>query len=152
MVQKIPQGFNTITPTLVVDGANKAIDLYIKALGAKEDYRMNCPQTGKVMHACLTVGDSKLFLSDPFPEMGCATPTNSTFYLYLEDVDAAFKQATSAGFKSKSEPQDMFYGDRTGAVTDPYGNIWTFATHVRDVSEADMEKAVKDIAKGKKAA
>jgi len=141
MTQKIPEGFATITPSLNINGAAKAIETYMKALGAKELYRMECPSgSGKIMHACLQIGNSKIFLADTNPEMGCGAPSNSSFYLYMDDVDAAFKQARSAGLDEMMAPSDMFWGDRTGTVKDSFGNNWTLATHVRDVSPEEMEK------------
>jgi uncharacterized glyoxalase superfamily protein PhnB len=137
----IPEGFSTITPTLVVDGAAQAIDLYIKAFGAMETYRMASPITGKIMHACIQIGSSKLFLCDVMPEMGCATASASSFYLYMNDVDATFRQAMQAGLTETSPVTDMFWGDRVGNVQDRFGNRWTIATHVRDVSPQEMEEA-----------
>lgn len=142
MTAKIPEGFATVTPSLTVTGAAKAIDLYTKALGAKEMYRMACPESGKIMHACLQIGSSKVFLSDANPESGCAA-TSSSFYLYMPDVDAAFRQAKQAGLEEKMPPQDMFWGDRTGTVKDSFGNHWTLATHVKDVSPEEMEEGRK---------
>ncbi|MFY9286977.1 MAG: VOC family protein [Alphaproteobacteria bacterium] len=143
---KIPEGFSTLTPGLSFDGtAAKAIDLYCKAFNAKELYRMNCPDTGRIMHACLEIGNSKIFLSDTSPKMECG-PTTSTFYVYLDDVDAAYKQAVSAGLKEFSAPEDMFWGDRTGVVKDQFGNGWTLATHMRDVSPQEMEEGKKKFA------
>jgi PhnB protein len=141
-VQKIPEGFATVTPTLVLQDAAKAIELYTKAFGANEVYRMACPDTGKIMHACLQVGSSKVFLCDTHPEM-CAQPTSSSFYLYVDDVDATFGKAKQAGLKDVNAPQDMFWGDRTGSVKDSFGNSWTLATHVRDVSPQEMEEGRK---------
>ena len=147
-MSKIPEGFSTLTPALNVDGAAKAIELYKKAFNANELYRMECPESGKIMHACLQIGDSKIFLADVNP--ACGGPSASTFYVYLPDVDASFKQATSAGLSELFAPQDMFWGDRTGTVKDSFGNSWTLATHVRDVSPAEMEEGRKNF--GKKAA
>ncbi len=139
--QKIPEGFNTITPTMVIDGAAQAIDLYTKAFGAKEVHKMMGPD-GKIAHACLQIGSSKVFLCDVNPAMG-ARPTISSFYLYMDNVDAVFQQAKQSGFQEMSPVQDMFWGDRTGLLTDRFGNRWTIATHVRDVSEQEMQEAVK---------
>ena len=149
-MSKIPEGFSTLTPTLTVNGAAKAIDLYKKAFGATEDYRMECPESGKIMHACLNIGNSKLFLADTNEKMGCGEPTSSTFYAYLPDVDAAFAQAKKAGLKELFAPADMFWGDRTGSVEDSFGVKWTLATHVRDVSPQELEEGRKNF--GKKAA
>jgi len=144
MVKKIPEDFHSITPTLVVNGAAKAIDLYKKAFGAAEEYRMECPGgSGKIMHACIKIGDSKIFLTDVNPEMGCGTPSASSFYLYVEDVDATFKQAKQAGLTETFPVQDMFWGDRTGNLKDSFGIQWTLATHVRDISPEEMEEARK---------
>jgi PhnB protein len=140
---KIPEGFNTITPSLVLNGAAKAIDLYKKAFGAQELYRMEVPGTGKLMHACLVIGNSKIFLSDTDPKMS-ATPSTSSFYLYMDDVDAAFTQAKKAGLNELVPVQDMFWGDRMGAVEDSFGIRWTLATHVREVSQEEMEAARKN--------
>lgn len=143
-MNKIPQGFSTITPTLTVNGAAKAIELYKKAFGATEDYRME--EGGRIMHACLTLGSSKIFLSDAMPETGCGAPTSSSFYLYMDDVDSAFKQAARAGLKELFPVTDMFWGDRTGCIEDPFGNKWTIATHVRDVTPEEMEEGRRKFA------
>lgn len=148
-VSKIPQDFHTITPSLSVNGAAKAIDLYVQALGAKELYRMASPDSGKIMHACVQIGSSKIFLSDANPEKDCPA-TTSSFYLYIDDVDAAFKQAKQGGLQETFAVQDMFWGDRMGCVKDSFGNSWTLATHVRDVSPEEMEEGRKNF--GKKAA
>lgn len=151
MTKKIPEGYSTITPALTLDGAAEAIGLYVKAFGAKEEYRVAQPDgSGKIMHACLQVGTSKLFLADVNDKMSCSTPSASAFYLYVEDVDAAFAQAKKAGMTEEMAPQDMFYGDRVGNVTDKFGISWTLATHVRDVSEDEMKKAMENM--GSKAA
>ncbi len=139
----IPTGFNTLTPTLVLPDAAKAIELYKKAFGATEEYRMACSESGKIMHACLQIGSSKIFLCDANPTMeGCAA-THSNFYLYIDDVDSAYRQATKAGMKEAMAVEDMFWGDRVGNVKDSFGNSWTLATHVRDVSPEEMEEGRK---------
>jgi PhnB protein len=143
MTQSIPEGYTTITPTLTVNGAGEAIALYVKALGAKEEYRVSQPgDSNKIMHACLQIGTSKLFIADTSDTMGCSTPTHSTFYLYVDDVDASFAQAKNAGMTQKMAPEDMFWGDRTGGLSDKFGNNWTIATHVRDVSDDEMKQAM----------
>lgn len=139
MTQAVPKDFSTITPTLILENCMSAIELYKSALGATEDYCMKTPD-GKVMHACLTIGSSKLFLSDPFP--GCDTQsTTARFYLYVEDADASLGKAIAGGMKQTMPAEDMFWGDRLGSVQDRYGINWSIATHVRDVSDAEMEKA-----------
>jgi PhnB protein len=140
-VKKIPDGASTVTPYLMVDGTAEAIRLYAEVFGAKELRRINMPGSDKIMHACIEIGTSKIFLSDLNPERGCTTPTSSTFYIYKDDVDATFKQAIKSGFKEVSAPADMFWGDRTGIVADKFGNVWTIATHVRDLSQEEIDKA-----------
>lgn len=145
-MEAIPQGYHTITPNLTIEGADKAIGLYQKALGAKLDGRVDAPDGKKVMHAAMTVGDSKFFLNDPFPEMGHAPDKEGSpvgFYLYVEDCDKAYKKAVEGGMKKATAPEDMFWGDRLGSVDDPFGYRWTFATHVRDVSEEELKQAMK---------
>lgn len=151
MPKSIPKGYHTITSTLVVDGAQKAIDLYKKAFGATEEYNLKDP-SGKIMHAAINIGDSKLFLCDPCAEMDSkAAPAN--FYLYLENVDSAYKKARDAGLQATGTgPEDMFWGDRIGGLKDPFGNRWTLATHVREVSDDEIKKAAEQMSKGKKAA
>jgi uncharacterized glyoxalase superfamily protein PhnB len=142
MTEKQPMNRQTVTPSLSLDGAARAIDVYRKAFGAEEVYRMEMPGGGKIMHACITIGNSQIFLSDTDPNM-CATPSVASFYVYLPDVDAAFRQAKQAGLSELHAPQDMFWGDRTGTVKDSFGITWTLATHVRDVSPEEMEEGRK---------
>ncbi len=150
MTNKIPEGFATVTPTLIVNGASDAIALYTKALGAKELYRMPAPDgSGKIMHACIMIGNSKVFLADATPN--CGAPAQSYFYVYFDDVDASFTQAKKAGFEEKMAPQDMFWGDRMGSLADKFGMHWTLATHVRDVSDAEMKEGAKKMAQSKAA-
>jgi PhnB protein len=139
----IPEGFTTLTPTLIVDGAAFAIELYTKAFGAQEVYRMEGNTPGKIMHSCIIIGNSKVFLADTDPNM-CSQPSVSTFYVYLNDVDSAYAQATQAGMEGSYAPQDMFWGDRMGSVQDRFGINWTLATHIRDVSPDEMEEAKKN--------
>lgn len=144
MTRKIPEGFQNVTPSLNINGAASAIELYTKAFNAKELYRMECPESKKIMHACIQIGNSKIFLSDTNPAVGCNTPSVSGFYVYFEDVDTAFKQANKqAGMNEIMPVQDMFWGDRTGTLRDEFGISWTLATHVRDVSPAEMEEGRK---------
>jgi PhnB protein len=147
---KIQGGFSTLTPTLIVNGAAQAIELYKKAFDAEEVYRMECPESNKIMHACIEIGNSKVFLSDANPETGC-NPTVSSFYAYIDDVDVSFEQATEAGLQALSPVEDMFWGDRTGTVKDSFGITWTLAKHVRDVSLEELEEAKQKFAKSKAA-
>jgi uncharacterized glyoxalase superfamily protein PhnB len=140
--QAIPEGFATLTPSLVLQDAAEAISLYEKAFGAKELHRMTNPETGKIIHACLEIGTSKIFMCDANPEGGMAA-SGSSFYVYIKDVDAAFAKAKQAGMQEASPVQDMFWGDRCGSVTDKFGIRWTIATHMHDVSEQDMKEGMK---------
>ena len=143
-VKPIPEGYHTLTPYLAVDDAAKAIDFYKEAFGAEEMFRMEGPE-GKIGHAELQIGDSKLMLSDPFPQSSVRPPgerggpTGSVF-VYVEDVDATFDQATAAGATVTMPLEDMFWGDRFGSVTDPFGHVWSLATHKEDLSEEEMAK------------
>jgi PhnB protein len=147
--QAVPPGFHTLTPHLVVKDAVKALEFYEKAFGAEVLGKMLTPD-GKVMHALLKVGDSMLMLNDEFPEMGALSPASTggsgvTIHIYLENVDAAFSRAISAGAEVKMPLMDQFWGDRYGLVADPYGHQWSMATHVRDMSHDEMAEAMKQI-------
>jgi PhnB protein len=143
-VKAIPEGYHTVTPYLIVNGAARALDFYRKAFGAKEQVRMPGPD-GKVMHAEIQIGDSKVMLADEFPQMGAKSPqsiggTPVGICLYVAKVDAVYEQAVAAGAKVERPLQDQFYGDRSGTVIDPFGHKWTIATHIEDVTPAEMEK------------
>ena len=144
----IPEGYHTITPYLAVDDAAKAIDWYKKAFGAKERMRMEAPG-GKIGHAELEIGDSLVMLSDPFPQASTKPPkelggTSFSVMLYVEDVDAAFKQAVDAGATVSMELADMFWGDRFGQVRDPFGHVWSMVTHTEDLSPEQMAERGKE--------
>ena len=138
---KVPEGFHTLTPQIAVSNGDKAIALYKEALGAKEMRRILLPGTKKIMHAALAIGDSKLFLSDRAVQKKDPKGVRSAFYVYVADVDAAHKRALAAGMSEMMPPMDMFWGDRMSAVNDRFGHRWCFATHMRDVSEAEVLKA-----------
>jgi PhnB protein len=145
---KIPQGFHTVTPSLVVRNAAQAIDFYKKALGAEELMRMASPG-GQIGHAELKIGDSIIFVTDENPEMNCKSPqtlggTPVSLFLYVADVDRAFQRAIDAGGKTIMPVADMFWGDRYGQFTDPYGHTWGLGTHVKDLSQPEIEKAAND--------
>ncbi len=147
-VPAIPQGYHSLTPHLVVRNADQAIAFYQKAFGAEVLGVHHMPE-GKVMHAALKIGDSIFMLNDEFPEMGALSPSSTggsgvTLHIYLENVDAAFQRATSAGASVKMPLMDQFWGDRYGVVGDPFGHQWSLATHVRDVSPQEMERAQAD--------
>lgn len=143
-VTPIPEGFHTVTPHLVIKGAAQAIEFYKRAFGAEELFRMNGPG-GAIGHAELKIGDSIIFLADEFPQSPCKSPqtlggTSATLNLYVPDVDAAFKRATSAGGREIMAVADMFWGDRYGQLQDPFGHTWGIATHKEDVSPQEIEK------------
>lgn len=143
-VQPIPRGFHSVTPYLVVNDAARAIDFYQRAFGAKQTVRMDGPD-GKVGHAELTIGDSKIMISDEMPQSGCRAPrslggTTVGIFLYVPNVDSVFNQALSAGGRVDTPVADMFWGDRYGKLTDPFGHQWSLATHKEDVAPAEMKK------------
>jgi PhnB protein len=152
-VKAIPEGMHTVTSQLTLDGAAQAIEFYKKAFGAQELSRAMDPTGKKVWHASLRIGDSTIFVNDAMPEMGGPGAQPSRLWLYVEDVDGAYKRATQAGAKALMPPTDMFWGDRYGNVTDAWGNEWGIAQHVRDLSPAEMKKAqdafVAQMAKGR---
>ena len=150
MVQAVPTGFHTVTPSLVCRNCAAAIDFYKRALGAQERYRMAGPG-GSIMHAELTVGDSILFVNDEFPFGGTKSPqslkgTSVSLMLYVDDVDRAFEQATAAGCKAVMPLANMFWGDRYGMVSDPYGHVWGLASHVEDVGPEEMARRSAEFA------
>jgi PhnB protein len=143
-VNPIPQGYHTITPSLIVRDASRAIDFYKKAFGAEERMRMPGPG-GRIMHAELRIGDSTIMLADEMPEMSTRSPkalggSPVGFYVYVENVDAAFKRAVDAGGKAAMPLADMFWGDRIGKVEDPFGHGWTLAQHVKDVTPDEIKR------------
>jgi uncharacterized glyoxalase superfamily protein PhnB len=143
MTKKIPEGFHTITPHLMLNDAAKALELYKEAFGIK-DIQVCANDDGKIMHAVFTLGNSKVFIADVVPG-SCSgdTPSTQHFYLYVEDVDAAFAKAKKAGLTEVFPVSDMFWGDRMGALKDSFGMQWTIATHVRDVSPEEIAEGSK---------
>jgi uncharacterized glyoxalase superfamily protein PhnB len=138
---------HSVTPHLVVGGADKAIDFYKKAFDAKEESRMPGPD-GKVMHASIRIGDSSVMIMDENPRFKAVGPKTLkgspvTIHLYVKDADATFNKAIGAGAKTVMPLDDMFWGDRYGVVEDPFGHTWAVATHKRDVSRQEMDDAVK---------
>jgi PhnB protein len=147
MVKPIPEGYHSVTPYLVVDDAEGAIDFYTRAFGAKEKFRM--PMGERIGHAELMIGDSHIMLADEFPDMGHLGPKNRggttvSLMVYVDDVDATFKQALDAGATQKRAVEDQFWGDRMGTLEDPFGHQWSLATHVEDVSPEEMEKRMAE--------
>jgi PhnB protein len=140
----IPDGYRTATPYLIIKGAADAIEFYKRAFGATELLRMADPQ-GRVGHAEIKIGDSVIMLADEHPAMGYRGPrslggSSVSILLYLEDVDAVFERAVTAGAKAQRPVADQFYGDRSGTLEDPFGHVWTVATHVEDVSPEEMQR------------
>jgi PhnB protein len=138
----IPEGYRTVSPYLAVEDAASAVDYYVSAFGAKEVVRMDAPG-GKIGHAELEVGDSRIMLSDPFPGASTQSPkqlggTSASVFMYVEDVDAVVQRAVDAGATLTTEVADQFWGDRFGAITDPFGHVWSIATHVEDVPPEEM--------------
>jgi PhnB protein len=141
-VKPVPEGYHTVTPYLAVDDAKAAIDFYERAFGARERSRMPGPD-GKIAHAEIEIGDSIVMLADPFPQSNIRPPkevggTTCGAFLYVENIDDFFQRAVDAGATVTMEPEDMFWGDRFGSVTDPYGHAWQIATHVEDVTPEQM--------------
>jgi PhnB protein len=142
-IQPVPPGYHTVTAYLTVNDGARALDFYQRAFGARDIERMPGPG-GKLMHAEFKIGDSIVMLSDEFPGMSsCKAPTSLggttvTMFLYVPDVDAAFKRALEAGCKVITPVMDMFWGDRFGKLEDPFGNQWSMATHKENVSPAEM--------------
>lgn len=143
-VKPIPEGYGSVTPYLIVNGAARAIEFYREAFGAVETFRMEGPD-GRVGHAEIRIGDSHVMLADEHPERGARGPQTFggspiSLVLYVEDVDAVVNRAVEAGAKLTRPVANQFYGDRTGGVEDPFGHAWYVATHVEDVPEEEMRK------------
>jgi len=148
-VKKIPDGYHSITPMLIVKDGLKAIEYYKKVFGAIDKGAMMMPDGKSVAHAEIMIGDSKIMLSDEFPEMKCLSPKSIGgspvyLYLYVEDVDKTFNLAVSEGGKSLFPVQDQFYGDRHGSIQDPFGHIWSISTHIKDLTKEEMKKAAEE--------
>lgn len=140
----IPEGYRTATPYLIIKGAAEAIDFYKRAFGATELLRMADPQ-GRIGHAEIKIGDSVIMLADEHPAMGYRGPrslggSSVSILLYLENVDGVFERAIKAGAKAQRAVADQFYGDRSGTLEDPFGHVWTVATHVEDVPAEELQR------------
>jgi uncharacterized glyoxalase superfamily protein PhnB len=151
-VKPIPEGMHTMTPSLVIAGCAKAIDFYKRAFGAEELDRFPAPDGKAIWHASLKIGDSVVFMADEMPGMsapapGPGRPSPVRMWLYVPDCDAAFKRAVDGGAKAKRPPEDMFWGDRTGAVADPFGYEWEFATRVKTMTKEEMRRAGEEFAR-----
>jgi PhnB protein len=144
-IKRVPEGQHTITPHLVVKGASQAIEFYRQAFGAEEIRRVPARDGKTLMHAELKIGDSRLFLVDEFPEMGCQGPksyggSSVTIHLFVDDVDSFFKTALAAGAEERMPVADMFWGDRYGRLVDPFGHEWSVATHKEDLTPEELNK------------
>ena len=144
-LKPIPEGYHSVTPYLSIKGAVEALEYYKKAFGAVELFRME--HEGKIGHAEIKIGNSMIMIADEYPQMDFYSPKTLGgspvgLMIYVEDVDTTFKQAIEAGGTEKKPVQDQFYGDRSGTLTDPYGHVWTVATHKEDVTPEEMEKRV----------
>jgi PhnB protein len=155
-VQPIPRGYHSVTPYLSIRDAARALDYYKKAFDAKEMVRMQGPD-GKLGHAEIKVGDSYIMMADEFPSMGFLGPqarggTTVQLMIYVRDCDDTVNKAVAAGGTLKRPVQNQFYGDRSGTIEDPFGHVWTIATHVEDVPPAEMrrrsEEAMKKMGSG----
>ncbi|HUF46465.1 MAG TPA: VOC family protein [Vicinamibacterales bacterium] len=147
-VAAVPKGYHTVTPHLVCRNAAGAIDFYKKAFGARVLARMQMPD-GKVAHAELQIGDSRIMLGDEMPEMGASAPqtvggTPVHLFLYVKNVDKLFARAVSAGARADMPPMNMFWGDRYGKVSDPFGHKWSMGTHIEDVSPREMARRSRE--------
>jgi len=145
-VKAIPDGYHSVTPYLSITGAADALAFYKRAFGAEELYRLDMPG-GKIGHAEIQIGDSRIMLADEndMPDAVAKSPpalggTSIGILLYGENVDARFKRAVDAGAKVVRPVSDQFYGDRSGTVADPFGHVWTFSTHIEDVSPEQMRE------------
>jgi PhnB protein len=151
-VKPVPEGYRSVIPYLIVEGAAAAIEFYKTAFGATERLRLGGPG-GKIGHAELAIGDSLIMLADEHPEMGARGPRTVGgspvgIHVYLEDVDAAAARAVAGGAKLTRPVADQFYGDRLGTIEDPFGHIWHISTHVEDLSPEEIGRRAAAMAQG----
>lgn len=147
-MKAIPEGYHTVTPYLIIKGCAEALEFYKKAFGAQETMRMGSPD-GRIGHAELQIGTSKVMLADEHPEIGALSPQTLggaavMMHMYVEDVDQVVANALAAGATLKRPVQNQFYGDRSGGVEDPWGHQWHISTHIDDVSEEEMMRRMKE--------
>jgi PhnB protein len=143
-VKPIPDGYHAVTPYLIIKGATDALEFYKKAFGATELFRMAQPD-GKIGHAEIQIGDSRIMLADEYPEMKYVSAQTLggspvSIMLYVKDVDSVFNQAIAAGAQERQPLEDKFYGDRVGSLVDPFGHVWHVGTHKEDVTPEEMKK------------
>lgn len=145
-VKPIPDGYHSVTPYLVLNGAAAALDYYKKAFGARELFRLP-GSDGRIGHAEIMIGNSPIMLADECPERGFSGPekpghTPVSLMIYVEDVDQVFPRALAAGGKEMKPLTDQFYGDRSGTLIDPFGHVWTVATHKEDVPPDELQRRI----------
>ena len=148
MNNKIPEGFSSVTPMFLFKDARKAIDFYKRAFGARERYAMPNPDGKGIMHAEILIGNSIIMMGEEHSQQACKSAESFggspvSFYLYVENVDEAFKTAVSAGAETQMPVQDMFWGDRMGTVTDPFGYSWSLATQVRVLTPEEIRQGAQ---------
>ncbi len=148
MARAIPEGFRSVTPMFIFKDGRKAIEFYKRAFGAVERYATPGPDGKGVMHAELLVGDSIIMLGEENPQQHCKSAEAAgcspvSFYLYVGNVDEAFRKALDAGAETQMPVQDMFWGDRVGTVRDPFGYTWMLATHRKDLTPEEIQKGAK---------
>jgi len=148
-VQPIPKGFHTLTPYVMLRGASKAIDFYKKAFGAKERYRFAGMDGKSIAHAEMVIGDSIFMMADEGPNALSQSPETLKgsavgFVIYVRNANKSFQRAVAAGAKVLRPLQDMFYGDRTGTVGDPFGHNWTFMQHIEDVTPKEVKRRMEE--------
>jgi len=152
MTRPIPEGHHAVTPTLTVRGAANAIEFYKKAFGAQEINRFLGLDGKSIMHAEIKIGDSRIMLNDEIPQMKCLSPqslggASSGIFLYVENADEVFNKAVSAGAKSQMPMMDAFWGDRFGSIIDPFGHVWSIATHKKDMTPDELKQAGEEFMK-----
>ncbi|HXV50654.1 MAG TPA: VOC family protein [Nitrosopumilaceae archaeon] len=152
MTKPIPDGYSTITASLIVKDAANAVEFYKKAFGAQELYRFLGPDGKTIMHTELKIGNSRIMLSEEAPQMNCRSPqslggTGIHIYMYVDDADTTFNKAVAAGAKPTMPIADMFWGDRFGTIEDPFGHVWGIATHKKDMSTEEINKAGQEFFK-----
>lgn len=150
-VKPIPEGYHSVTPYIVVDDAEAALDFYKRAFGAVEVLRL--PMGDRIGHAEIKIGNSHVMLADEFPEMDKLGPKSrggatASLMIYLEDVDSAFARALEAGATQERAVEDQFYGDRSGSLVDPFGHVWMLSTHIEDVPEDEMQRRMAAFSEG----
>jgi len=148
MTKAIPEGFQSVTPMFTFKDARKAIEFYKRAFGAKERFVMPGPDGKGVMHAEVLIGDSVIMLGEEHPQEACKSAETLggspvSFYIYVENIDEAFRVAVAAGAESLMPVQEMFWGDRMGTVRDPFGYSWSLATRTRDLTPEEIRKGAQ---------